>query len=323
MHDPLLFAVAFDGQGGAQELAADATVRTLRSEQLAWAHLDANHAHTATWLRQAVPYLDNLAIEALLADETRPRFDEIDQGALVILRGVNLNDDAAPEDMISVRLWVDQARIISLQKRNLKAVQDILQKLQDGKGALDSGAFITQLILRLLERMEPTLATLDDRMDALEEQILHAPDKTLRSQIVELRREAIILRRYIAPQRDAVNRMRASELPWLEGKSRRRLQECYDRLSRYVEDLDAIRERSQIVQDELTTTLADRLNKNMYVLSVIAAIFLPLGFLTGLLGVNIGGLPGTEDPNAFLLFSLGMIVLVALQILLFRWLKWF
>ena len=94
-------------------------------------------------------------------------------------------------------------------------------------------------------------------------------------------------------------------------------------MTRYVEDLDAIRERSQIVKDELANILADKLNKNMYVLSVIAAIFLPLGFLTGLLGINLGGMPGAENPDAFWVFSGLLVAVVSLQIWIFKKLDWF
>ena len=65
------------------------------------------------------------------------------------------------------------------------------------------------------------------------------------------------------------------------------------------------------------------MNKNMYVLSVISAIFLPLGFLTGLFGINIGGIPGVEDPNAFWVFSGILVVIVSLQIWIFKKLGWF
>jgi zinc transporter len=324
-HDhPLLFGLLFEANHAGTSAKGETLVHAIKSDQLAWAHLDAENEHTESWLKEHVPYLDALAIDALLADETRPRFEEIGDGALIILRGINLNENAAPEDMISIRLWVDSHRIISIQRRPLKAVQDIRQRLLSGKGpGGGAGGFITGFIMQLLERMDPTLGQLDERMDDLEETILGEADIKLRSQIVSLRREAIILRRYIAPQRDAINRMRSSELAWLEGKPKRKLQEAWDRFTRHVEDLDTIRERSQIVQDELTTALADKLNRNMYVLSVIAAIFLPLGFMTGLLGVNIGGIPGTEDASAFTIFCVMMVILVIIQIILFKKFKWF
>ena len=84
-----------------------------------------------------------------------------------------------------------------------------------------------------------------------------------------------------------------------------------------------IRERAQVVKDELQNMLADRLNKNMYVLSVIAAIFLPLGFLTGLLGINVGGIPGADNSMSFLIFCGILTAIVVFQIWLFKKMKWF
>ena len=127
----------------------------------------------------------------------------------------------------------------------------------------------------------------------------------------------------MSPQKEAISQLRMAEFEWLSDIQKRDLQENFNHLIRYVEELDAIRERAQIVKDELANMIADRLNKNTYVLSVIAAIFLPLGFLTGLLGINIGGIPGVDSPVAFSIFCIFLAVLVAVQIVIFRKLKWF
>ena len=103
----------------------------------------------------------------------------------------------------------------------------------------------------------------------------------------------------------------------------RRLIEAQDSISRVIDELDGVRERAHITNDELTNQPTERLNKNMYALSVIAAIFLPLGFLTGLLGINIAGIPGAENSAAFAIFCAMLGMLVIAQILLFRKLKWF
>ena len=152
---------------------------------------------------------------------------------------------------------------------------------------------------------------------------MEAADTKYRSQITDIRKQAIVFRRYIAPQRDVIAALRVSDMPWLSELHKRRLQESLDRVIRYIEDIDTIRERAQIVKDELTNALSDKMNKNLYLLSVIAAVFLPLGFLTGLLGINVGGVPGVDDPSAFWVFSGFLLVVVALQILLFKRWKWF
>jgi len=241
----------------------------------------------------------------------------------LILRGANLNENAEPEDMISLRIWIDPHRIITMRRRKLKAVQDIKQKLETGAGPTDAGDFLATLTLRLFERMEPVIVDLNERVDDVEERILEDPEPEERSEIIDLRKMAIILRRYILPQREVITELRNCEQAWLETHHRRHLQEAHDRVTRYSEDLDMVRERAQIVKDELSNMLADKLNKNMYILSVIAAIFLPLGFLTGLLGGNVGGIPGADDHNAFLIFCGLLVVIVAFQILIFKKMKWF
>jgi len=245
------------------------------------------------------------------------------EGALMILRGVNLNENAQPEDMVSIRLWIDSHRIISVRRRKLKAVADIEQKLAEGKGPKNAGDFITMLSSRLFERMEPIFSELDERLDDIEEQVIEHPDVTERQSIVTIRKRAIIFRRYIAPQRDVIAYLRTAEFPWLDQGHRRRLQESLDRVIRYLEDLDAIRERAQIVKDELANALSDKLNKNLYMLSVVAAIFLPLGFLTGLLGINVAGIPGADNPQAFLIFLGILTAIVLAQLAIFKKLKWF
>lgn len=323
MSDHILLAMGFDGKGGGTVSSDKAISQQLEADALAWIHLNADHPDTRGWLQREIDYLDPFVVEALLAEETRPRMTQIGDGVLLILRGVNLNENASPEDMVSIRLWVDAHRIISVRKRKLKAVWDIEEKLREGTGPKNAGEFICQLVARLFARMEPVLTTLDESTDGIEEDLLDNPDSHLREAIVDVRKKAIIFRRYMAPQRDAVSQLRMSDLSWLSEKDHRHLQESLNHITRYVEDLDAIRERAQIVKDELANILADRLNKNMYVLSVIAAIFLPLGFLTGLLGINVGGIPGAEDGHAFWIFCGILMTIVATQIAIFKRLKWF
>ena len=286
-------------------------------------HLDINEASSKKWADAELTFLDPLTLDALFAEETRPRILEFDTGTLLILRGVNLNADAEPEDMVSIRLWIDSSKIISVRKRRLKAVTDLRERIEAGVGPHNAGDFITQLTSRLFERMEPVFTELDELLDDAEERVMEAADTKYRSQITDIRKQAIVFRRYIAPQRDVIAALRVSDMPWLSELHKRRLQESLDRVIRYIEDIDTIRERAQIVKDELTNALSDKMNKNLYLLSVIAAVFLPLGFLTGLLGINVGGVPGVDDPSAFWVFSGFLSVVVALQILLFKRWKWF
>ena len=321
----ILHASLFDGKGGATALDGMAIVQKVKEKSLAWVHLDAGHPKSREWLKRELNYLDPLVVEALVAEETRPRVAEFQGGILLILRGVNLNAEASPEDMVSLRVWVDDSRIISLQRRPLRAVSDLHAMLM-GKtqnGPKNAGEFVAMLAVRLLERMEPVFADIDEALDVMEETVIEEPDTSKRQDVSDLRKQVIWFRRYLLPQRDALMQLRNSDAAWLNHAHKRHIQEALDRAIRYVEDLDAFRERTQVIKDELEAALNDRLNHNMYILSVIAAIFLPLGFLTGLLGINVGGIPGADNNWSFLIFCGILIAVVVGQVALFRRMKWF
>lgn len=323
MRDPIIFAYGLNGDGTGEALSGDAISEGVKEDRLAWVHLDARHESTEKWLATELNYLDPFIASALTADETRPRMTQVGNGAIIILRGVNLNVGADIEDMVSIRLFIDQHRIISLQMRDLKAVTTLENNIKAGKAPKNAGHYLCQLINQLTGRFETVLSDLDDLTDDIEEKLLTHADTGLRQDIVNIRKKAIIFRRHMSPQKEAISQLRMAEFEWLSDIQKRDLQENFNHLIRYVEELDAIRERAQIVKDELANMIADRLNKNTYVLSVIAAIFLPLGFLTGLLGINIGGIPGVDSPVAFSIFCIFLVVVVAVQIVIFRKLKWF
>ena len=129
----ILFAYIFDSEGKAGNIENNRVSQELKNEGLTWVHLDANNSRTQEWIQKEVNYLDHLIIDALTAEETRPRVTEFADGLLIILRGVNLNENSEPEDMVSIRMWVDRDRIITLQRREMKAVIDVKNQIEQGK----------------------------------------------------------------------------------------------------------------------------------------------------------------------------------------------
>ena len=127
----------------------------------------------------------------------------------------------------------------------------------------------------------------------------------------------------MSPQREAMTQLTSDKISLFSAEEKIQLREANDHLIRYIEELDCIKDRALVCQEELTNTLTEQMNNRMFVLSVVAAIFLPLGFLTGLLGINVGGIPGAENPYAFGIFILILIVVVGFQIWLFKKKKWF
>lgn len=323
MPDCIKFAFALSGARRGQRLSGtEAIAEALAAPEPAWVHMDWDNPETDVWIDANLGYLPDPVRDALTADETRPRATRHGDGVLVILRGVNLNPGAEPEDMISVRLWVQEGRVISLSRRPLRSIDLLAEEVSSGVGAGTSGDLLVDLIEKLTDRIDEYIGRLDDEADALEEDVLREPDRALRSRITDTRGELVDVRRFLIPQRDAVGHLSEMDVEVLRKDEHLRLGEEHDRLVRAVEEVESQRERLAVVQDELTTALSDRLNRNLYILSVISAIFLPLGVLTGLMGINLAGMPGANWPPAFWVFTGALLVIVVLQVIILRALRW-
>jgi zinc transporter len=318
----LINAMLLDGEGGGRRLDWSGVHGWKPGQGLLWVHLDFTSEYAQQWLLEASG-LDPLVANALIADETRPRCVAVDNGLLLSLRGVNSNPGADPEDMVSIRLFCTADLVVSTRRRRLLTVPDLVAALERGEGASNAGELVTMLAERLIERMSDVVSELDDRIDELEESMLEGGGQQSRSRILELRREVIKLRRYLAPQREALTRLYSEKVAWLGEHDRLQVRETSDKITRHIEDLDSARDRAGVANEELAGRLAEQMNARMYVLSLIAGLFLPLGFLTGLLGINVGGIPLADSPWGFLEVVLILLLVMFLQVLIFRRKRWF
>lgn len=321
MEQHLIYAFLLDGQGGAKALNQDEVALWQPDHGLLWLHFNYSLPGTREQLERT-PGLDKVSVAALLAEESRPRATVHNNGLLMALRGVNLAPQADPEDMVSVRLWMDEHRIISSRKRRLLSVDDITQRLNDNRGPKNSAEFLSQLCEQLIRRIAGPIEDIEDKLDSLEETLLSSPRAKLRNELSQLRRQIISLRRYLSPQREALGWIQSTRLDWFPEQVRLQLRETADRLAQYIETLDSVRDRAAVTQEELVNQISEESNSRMYVLSIVSAIFLPLGFATGLLGINVGGIPGADNDSAFLVFIVGLAAIAGGILLFFRHKKW-
>jgi zinc transporter len=319
----LLLATVLDGQGGGTSLDWEGVAAWTRSDGVLWLHLDYRTADAEHWLGTS-SLIDPLIQEALTDTDPRPRSLAVDgQTLLLVLRGMNGARGARPEDMVSVRCWIEPHRIITLRHRPIDALDTLSEDLMAGRGPVSAGDFLAALVEQTQDPLVTCVDQLDDAVAHAEDVALDQPHRQLREQLANLRRQAIGLRRFIAPQREALSRLAGFTLSFITAEQRARLRESGDRLTRTVEELDAARDRAAVTHEELQSRQSELSNQRLYVLSIITAIFLPLGFVTSLLGVNVGGVPGKEFAWGFwvLLGLLGCTL--GLQVWVLRRRGWF
>lgn len=319
----LIFACILDGTGGAN-LAQWQDVETWRDDDHPiWVHLNRESEQAQRWLRDASG-LTGATVDALLAEETRPRVFAGKRGFVTILRGINLNPEADDEDMVAMRMWSDGVRVITIRQDRLITPRDVLSQLLDPEevGPATASDLYERLIYRITERMGPAVDEFDVKLDDIEAALDLDKATQQRKQLSELRQKMAGFRRYISPQKEALTNLLIQPPTWLSDESRLALRETADRLIRYIEEIDAGRERASVIKDDIANQIAESSNKTLYILAIISAIFLPLGFLTGLLGINVGGMPGVENEYAFWIFCAVMAFLLAAELVIFRKLKW-
>jgi zinc transporter len=287
-----------------------------------WLHFDFEDEDAQRWLREESG-LNDIAYSSLTNSETRPRALNRGNNLLLTLRGINLNPGEDPDDMVSLRIWTDGTHLISTRRRNLTSTTDVLDELASGNGPKNTVELLVIWTERITARMTDTIEGFENRVLTIEERLLNAESAGIRIELATLRKQIISVRRYLSPQREAMNRLVAESLSWLDDLNRLRLREINDRLIRHIEDMDEVRDRAVLAQEELSSRIAEQMNARSYLFTVAAVIFLPLGFLTGLMGINVGGMPGINNDYAFwivvLLCALAGIGLT----LIFKMRRWF
>lgn len=313
----LVFAMALDGAGGAEPIG----LSEAKGERHQWFHFD--YSCSATEESLVTLGLRAPIAESLTRPDARPRTVAMDDGVLVLLRGVNTNPGADPEDMVSLRIWLEPNRMISVRQRRLLSVQDLKAELEQDQGPMSVPDLMVELVERMADRIADFVDGIEDRAATCETMTDEANPTELRAAVSELRRQTAAVRRFLAPMREALDSLFRNSKGILDDDRSFRIREQSDRITRYVEDLDLVRERILVVHEELLNRVAQEQNARVYLLSIVAAIFLPITFITGLFGMNVAGLPGVDDPRAFWLVagimttvSAGVIVWLRLR----RWL---
>ncbi|MDD1452094.1 zinc transporter ZntB [Sphingomonas sp. H160509] len=278
---------------------------------LVWVHLSTTAEHAQAWLRDEAKLLDYV-VDALTATETRPRCEAVGDGAFLNLRGRSKEELDTSDLLASVRIWAVKGRVYSVTRKPLIAVAEV-EKMVEHHEVRDPGDLIAAFATAITTDLDPDVATLGDELDDCEEQLDANRVFELRRAVSKVRVAAIGYKRFLSPQRAALEKLAALPGEWLADDDRLHLAAAADRAARMAEELESIRERSALIHETLTDLRAEQIDNRSLIISIAAMVFLPLTFLTGLYGMNVKGLPYAEEPWAFDAIA-GACVLIAVGV---------
>ncbi|CAK9884987.1 MAG: Zinc transport protein ZntB [Candidatus Erwinia impunctatus] len=301
-----IISCQLDGKGGITPIKESAV---MQSGSPCWLHLNYAHQESAEWLA-TTPLLPDAVREALGGDSMRPRVAKLADGSMITLRSVNLNTESRPDQLVAIRIFINEKLIVSTRQRKVFAIDEVLIDLQNGNGPETSGGWLVALCDGLTDHTGEFIEQLHDKIIDLEDAVV---DQQIppRGELALIRKQLIIMRRYMAPQCDVMARIASDRLAWMSDDDRRVMHDIADRLGRCLDDLDACVARTAVLSDEIASIVAESMNRRTYIMSLMAMVFLPTTFLTGLFGVNLGGIPGGGWHYGFFAFCLLLVLLVA------------
>jgi len=268
----------------------------------AWQHFHSIEELGTTDIAEAV-------LVHLEDDGTRPFLLRVEDGFVINLRAFNFSPDHPNEDMISLRCWVTDSRLVTVAKNPIRAVETLAANINDD----DTPASIWhRLVTDLIENMSVVVRELEDKADEIEDEVVDTTRSSPTTRLNQLRRTLIQTSRFLVPQREVFNS--AQKLRFPDSDESLFPFEITQDSVRYVEDLATIRDHCLLMQEEINSQNASEMNHRMLILSVAGGVFLPLTFVAGLLGMNVSGIPWATSPFAFAVVCLAMVLIAAILI---------
>ncbi|MEI9748049.1 zinc transporter ZntB [Moellerella wisconsensis] len=306
-----------DGKGGV--LPIDLNASATQNNPF-WLHYDYKNQQSKQWIQQT-DLLNETAKAALSGEEGRWRILRAGDGLLLTLQTLNNNPGHSPEQLVAFRIFINNRLVISSRHRKVQSLETVVSEFSMGNGAESTADWLAETADAVTDEISEFTDTLHDRLISIEDSLLHdqIPE---RGELALLRKQIIVIRRYMAPQRDVFSRLATEKLLWVDDASRLRMQEISDRLGRCIEDLDGFVSRTAIIADEISSMMTEMMNRRIYTMSMLAMVFLPTTFLTGLFGVNLGGIPGNEFRFGFSLFCILLTCLIGIVVWWLRKSRW-
>lgn len=300
-----VFAWMLNGKGGVRPLDDNDIID---NDHPCWLHLNYTNPESAQWLA-TTPLLPNAVRDALAGESLRPRVTRMGEGTLITLRCINGSTDERPDQLVAMRVYMDERLIVSTRQRKVLALDDVVNDLNEGAGPVDGGSWLVDICDSLTDHASEFIEELHDKIIDLEDNLLDQQVPP-RGFLALLRKQLIVMRRYMAPQRDVYSRLASERFSWMSDDHRRRMQDISDRLGRGLDEIDACIARTAVMSDEISQLMQESLSRRSYTMSLMAMVFLPSTFMTGLFGVNLGGIPGGEWHFGFSLFCILLVMLI-------------
>jgi magnesium transporter len=311
-----------------RELSTEEMAKAIeRSGGLLWVDLEAADAAEARSILEGVFHFHHLAVDDCLNRHIdTPKIDDYGQYLFIISQGIRFHARSERLETTELDLFLGPNYVVSFHDHRLAAVDDVRRRASaDGPLASRGADFLVHALLdAVVDQFQPAVDEMDQVTEGLEESVLANPQRRVLQDVLLLKRNALRLRRTLLPQRDVVNRFARGEFPRLVSEEAHiYFRDIYDHVVRVEEMVEGLRDLAESVLNTYLSSINNRMNEVMKVLSIVATIILPLTLIAGIYGTNFENLPELGWQWGYFGMLGAMAVITLGLIAFFRWRKWF
>lgn len=260
---------------------------------LLWVDVSETTEEDGRFLEQDL-HLHPLAVEDCVScDIHAPKIDNFDDYLFIVVHGINHVIESDTVETAEMGLFLGKSYVISNHNFPSYSVSYIQQKLAENYSLMRHGSdfFAHALIDTLIDNVLPTVDRMTDFAEEIEEEVIHRPQQNVLDAIMKFKRSSLKVHRVMAPQRDVLNRLCRGEFPVIKKEAQIFYRDIFDHVVR-IEDLNqTLLDRADNALATYLSSVANKQNETMRVLSIVATIFMPLTLLAGIYGMNFDNMP--------------------------------
>jgi zinc transporter len=297
-------------------------VAEIAQGKLIWLHFNLTDVRAREWITKS-GFLPEKAAAFLLSTDSRIRLDRLDEGIVGVLGDLHHDFDLDPESLGLIRLFADAGVLVTGRRHPLMAVDRLRREAIAGVNITSPISLLAHLLSHLAESFETIISGLGDQVDDIEDRILAGRFHSEGGGLAGVRRLMSRLRRHLNAERHELTDILTQLPPWCTETDEADLRRAVARLEAFGQDLDLLYERGRALQEEIASRRGEATNRNLYVLSIVTTIFLPMTLITGLFGINVGGMPWLESHLGFWWVVFGMFATAIVTFLILHWRRLF
>jgi magnesium transporter len=275
--------------------------------------------------------LHPLILEDVLHTEQRPKYEDFDKYIFIVLRMLRYNDEVKAVESEQVSLILGTNFVISFQERVGDVFEPIRERLRSAKGRIrkmGSDYLAYALLDAIVDSYFAILEKVGERIESMEEELVSDPTEETLQQIHTMKREMISMRKSIWPLREVISGVQRSESSIIKETTEIYLRDVYDHTIQIIDTIESFRDMVSGMLDIYLSSISNKMNEVMKVLTIIATIFIPLTFIAGIYGMNFNpekspwNMPELNSYWGYPAVWLVMAVVLVIMLVYFRRKKW-